>query len=139
MDEKDTELLRLLTLNARSSAAELGRALGLSRVTVQNRIERLQESGVIKRFTVELGQNAGGLLIDAVVLIRLETGDSRPTVARLKQMSEVLSLTSVNGSFDLMAELNTASLKQLDAVLADIRMLPRVTKTNSSIRLNRFK
>lgn len=139
MDEKDTELLRLLTLNARVSAAELGRALGLSRVTVQNRIDRLQKSGVIKRFTVELGQNTGGLLIDALVLIKLETGDSRPTVARLKQMLEVLSLTSVNGSFDLLAELNAASLQRLDAVLADIRMLPRVIETNSSIRLNRFK
>ncbi len=139
MDDTDAEILHQLTENARISAAELGRIVGLSRVTVQNRIERLHTSGVIARFTVELGQDTGSFLIDAVVMIKLISGDSRPTVAQLKRMPEMFSLTSVNGSFDLMGELRTTSLKRLDKVLAEIRRLPRVSETNSSIRLNRFK
>lgn len=139
MNDKDTEILRKLTLNARISAAELGRALGMSRVTVQNRIDRLKASGVIARFTIELGDGTGSLLVEAAVLIKLKSGDSRPTVARLTRVDEVISLTSINGSFDLIAELRAGSLKQLDEVLASIRMLPAVVETNSNIRLNRFK
>ena len=58
MDDTDRELLRVLSLDARRPAAELARELGVSRATVQNRIEKLKNSGIIKGFTVELGQEA---------------------------------------------------------------------------------
>ena len=52
----DAQLLALLRVDARASTAALARQLGVSRTTVQSRIERLQQSGVIAGFTVRLGQ-----------------------------------------------------------------------------------
>jgi DNA-binding Lrp family transcriptional regulator len=139
MDEIDQKLLGLLATDARRPAAELARDLGVSRSTVQNRIDRLQANGTIARFTIELGKEADTTLIEALVLIKLTSGDSRSTVLKLKALPEVESLASANGSYDFIVELRTTSLKKLDQLLMDIRRLPTVLETNSSIRLNRFK
>ncbi|KIC10014.1 hypothetical protein RA19_12695 [Leisingera sp. ANG-M1] len=139
MDETDRELIRLLSRDARRSAAELARELGVSRPTVQNRIDRLRATGVIARFTVELGKEAQTALVDALVLLKLSAGDSRQTVARLTGMAGVEAVSSVNGSYDFAVELRVASLPKLDQLLAEIRRLPMVIETNSSIRLETFK
>jgi DNA-binding Lrp family transcriptional regulator len=52
---KDQKLLLLLRQNARTSITDLARALNLSRSTVQNRIARLEVSGVIAGYSVQLG------------------------------------------------------------------------------------
>lgn len=139
MDEIDRELLRLLSLNARSSSTELARQLDVSRATVQNRIDRLMASGVIKKFTVELGQQTEQTFIEAVVLIALAPGDSRKTIAELRRIPEVESLCSANGAYDLIVELRVSSLLLLDNILQDIRRKPMIADTISSIRLNRFR
>ncbi|WP_420583634.1 Lrp/AsnC family transcriptional regulator [Ruegeria sp.] len=138
MDTTDRELLRLLSLDARRSAAELARELNVSRVTVQNRIDRLKANGTIRRFTVELGVSRENVLVEALVLLKLAPGDSRKTITQLKRIPELQSLGSINGTFDLVLELRTSSHQRLDTVLRDIRRMPMVAETNSSIRLNHF-
>lgn len=129
----------MLDRDSRRPAADLARDLGVSRATVQNRIDKLKARGTIARFTIELGREAETSLVDALVMVMLAPGDSRKIVARLKNMPEIETLTSVNGTYDLVLELRVASLQQLDRCLRDIRRMPMVADTNSSIRLNRFK
>ncbi len=139
MDNIDRELLRLLSGDARRSAAELARELGVSRATIQNRIDKLKANGTIARFTVELGGKVENALVDALVLLKLAPGDSRRIIDQLRRIPEVQSLGSVNGVFDLVLELRTSSHQRLDTVLMDIRRMPMVAETNSCIRLNHFK
>lgn len=139
MDKIDQELLFLLGQNARVPVSDLADQLGMARATVQNRIDRMRRDGVIARFTVELGETIENNGVEALVLLRLKSGDSRHTVARLKAMEAVLRLTSANGDYDFIAELRVAALSKLDEVLMDIRMLPQVADTNSIIRMKRFK
>ena len=54
----DQQLLSLLRENARAPTAELARRLGLSRTTVQSRIERLERQGVITGYTVRVSEEA---------------------------------------------------------------------------------
>ena len=49
LDGTDQKLLSLLRENARTATAELARNLGLSRTTVQSRIERLERDGVVAK------------------------------------------------------------------------------------------
>jgi len=139
LDETDRELLRLLHLDARCSAAELARELGVSRATVQNRIDKLKANGTIKRFTIELGQSGMGALIEALALITLASGDSRKIIAQFRKYPEIEAITSANGAYDFVLELNVSSLGRLDEILSEIRRNPMVLETNSIIRLNRFK
>ncbi len=139
MDNIDRELLRLLSGDARRSAAELARELGVSRATIQNRVDKLKANGTNARFTVELGGLVENALVDALVLLKLAPGDSRRIIDQLRRIPEVQSLGSVNGVFDLVLELRTSSHQRLDTVLMDIRRMPMVAETNSCIRLNPFK
>lgn len=139
MDDIDRELLRLLTLDARQSATELGRILAVSRSTIQNRIDRLISQGVISRFTIELGKGHETPLVKAVLMIKVTSGDTRPLISKLKKISEIEVLTTINGAYDLMAELRAASLNKLDKVIFDVRSMQTVLDTNSYICLATYK
>ncbi len=119
-------------------ASDIARRLSDSRATVQNGIDRLRDRGVIRRFTLELGENEDSGLIPALVLIRLKPSDSRPVVAKLRKMAELRDLCALNGSYDFAAEIAVGSLGALDKTLARIRMLSDVAETNCSVRLRRF-
>ena len=67
-DEIDQALLRLLRANARMPAAELARAVNLSRTTVQSRLERLERSGVIEGYTLRLGEAARAASLGKTVI-----------------------------------------------------------------------
>lgn len=50
LDEKDNEILALIEKNARLSFTEIGEQVGLSRVAVKNRMESMEEKGVIRGY-----------------------------------------------------------------------------------------
>ena len=54
ISDAEQALLSLLRANARASTAELARQLGVSRTTVQSRIERLEQRGIIAGYGVRL-------------------------------------------------------------------------------------
>lgn len=136
MDDLDNKLLDLLTRDARRSATDLARDLKVSRGTIQNRIDRLVQTQVIHRFTVELGPGETDHQISAFTLIRVRADDGKVAVASLKRIPGVTDISTLSGAFDLVVELRCASLKQLDATLDDIRAIPDVAETQSHLRLN---
>ena len=139
LDRTDQELLLLLADNARRPAAELARRLRISRATVQSRISRLIDLGVIRRFTVELGAEEAERLIEAFVLVRLTAKDSAPTITAIRRIEAVTSIYTLNGRFDLIADIRVRTMSELDAVLLAIRKLPDVVETESSVRMTRRK
>ncbi|WP_107497250.1 Lrp/AsnC family transcriptional regulator [Thalassobius sp. I31.1] len=138
MDEIDHKIIELLSEDARMATSDIARMLSVSRATVSTRIDRLRDRGVIRRFTVELGENEDSGLIPALLLIRLKPGDSWPVVAKLKKIPGLRDICALNGTYDLAAEIVVGSLSALDDTLAKIRMFPDVAETNCSVRLRRF-
>jgi DNA-binding Lrp family transcriptional regulator len=139
LDRTDQELLLLLSDNARRPAADLARRLKISRATVQSRIARLVDLGIIRRFTVELGAEEAERQIEAFVLVRLTAKDSAPTITAIKRIEAVTSIYTLNGRFDLIADIRVRTMSELDAVLLAIRKLPDVVETESSVRMTRRK
>ncbi|MBM1171519.1 Lrp/AsnC family transcriptional regulator [Microvirga arabica] len=139
LDRTDQELLLLLADNARKPAVELARRLKISRATVQSRIARLVDLGIIRRFTVELGAEEAERLIEAFVLVRLTAKDSAPTINAIRRIEAVTSIHTLNGRFDLIADIRVRTMSELDAVLLTIRKLPDVVETESSVRMTRRK
>lgn len=139
LDRTDQELLLLLSENARRPAADLARSLRISRATVQSRIARLVDLGIIRRFTVELGTEEAERLIEAFVLVRLTAKDSAPTIDAIKRIEAVTSVYTLGGRFDLIADIRVRTMSELDTVLLRIRSLPDVLETESSVRMTRRK
>ena len=136
MDDRDRELLHLLTIDARMSATELGKKLHISRGTVQNRINRLVQKKVIHRFTVELGAAEGDNQVSAFTLIKLKADDSHRVLAALRKILAIVDIHSLSGKSDYVVEIRASSLQRLDAVLDEIRKIPDVAETQSHLRLS---
>jgi len=69
LDDTDMEILSLLAENARRPFSEIGAEVGLSGPAVSDRVERLQESGVITQFTINVDRSQ--LRAGLPVLIRM--------------------------------------------------------------------
>ena len=99
MDEIDKRLILLLTRDGRASAADLARALSVSRGTIQNRIDKLSSSGVIEKFTVELGQGERENQVSAFTLMKLNVASDDSVVrASLKRTKEITQVSTLSGS-----------------------------------------
>ena len=138
MDALDQTLLGLLRVDARTSIADLAKALGVARATIGNRIRRLEQSGVIVGYTVRMRPDAQPDEIKAWMSIAVE-GDKTPQVVRaLLGEPAVTSLHDTNGRWDLLAELRAASITKLSEVLERVRTIKGIETTETSIHLQTF-
>lgn len=136
MDDLDERLLARLRENARAPVAELARALGLSRTTVQSRIARLERSGVIAGYAVRTSEAHARGQIHAFVLLTVEPKAAGVVAAEMKKMPGVRRLQSVSGAFDLIATVAAPDVAAMDALIDEIGALEGVERTNSSIVLS---
>lgn len=132
----DEQLLSVLRENARASTAEIARQLGLSRTTVQSRIERLERQGVIAGYTVRLHDDYERGRIRAHILITILPKQMPSVVAALRTMPEVRSLHSVSGAWDLIAMGVVASVGDMDELTDRIGSIEGVERTTSSVILS---
>lgn len=135
LDDTDRALVALLRENARAPTAELARRLGVSRTTVQSRLQRLERRGAIAGYTVVVPDEAEAALVRAHVLITLAPKRSAAIDAALRRIPEVRVLHSVSGPFDLIAIVAAGSIGELDALIDRIGALDGVERTTSAIVL----
>ena len=132
----DELLLSQLRDNARASTAEIARKLGLSRTTVQNRLARLEQQGVIRGYTVRIDDELERNRIRAHILITLRPKQMTSVVKSLQGMHEVRVLYSISGGHDLIALAVTASVGEMDVLTDRIGAIDGVERTNTSIILS---
>ncbi|MGB0506850.1 MAG: Lrp/AsnC family transcriptional regulator [Pikeienuella sp.] len=136
MDKIDTDLLAALRRDARTPAAALARKLGISRSTVQARIERLEVSGVIAGYTVIEGADRARRRLHATVLISVEPKESARVTTAMAAMHEVESLHTTSGRFDMCAEVSAEDAASLDAVLDRVGMINGVRSIETLVQLS---
>lgn len=132
----DQQLLSVLRENARASTAEIARRLGLSRTTVQSRIDRLERDGVIAGYTVRVSDAAEQGHIRAHIMVTVLPRHMAAVVEALRAMPGVRSLHSVSGPFDLVALGVVRGVGEMDELTDRIGAIPGVERTTSSIILS---
>lgn len=136
LTEKDRALLRLLKENARLTTTALADHLGQSRATVQARLKRLEDTGVIRGYRAELGAGAGMEDIRSLILITHAPRMVDRIVASLSRFPAVKAVHSVSGTVDLIADVATDTVDDLDKVIDQIGQIDGVEKTNSHLILS---
>jgi DNA-binding Lrp family transcriptional regulator len=136
MDDVDAKLVSALRENARAPVADLARRLGLSRTTVQSRIERLERRGVITGYTARLSDDHERGLVRAHVMITVGPKEARGVETALRALPEVRLLQSVSGPYDMIAVAAAASTAELDNLIDRIGELDGVERTTTSIVLS---
>ena len=140
ISSQDEKLLAMLRTNARASVSDLARALDLSRSTVQSRMQKLEESGVIKGYSVEYGDAYLSSMVSAHVSIKVKQKLTTKTNIELKHIDAITDLYAISGEYDLIAVVQAQSLEKLSHLLDDIGNLDGVERTTSSVILEtKFK
>ncbi len=139
MSDTDRQLIALLRDNARMSVTELAQRLRVSRATVQNRIDKLEQGGVIIGYTVRLKPEAEAHRIRAWMGIAVEGNKAQAVLQALRGEPHVYALHSTNGRWDIVTELRADTLEQFDRVLGRIRLIPGIAATETSILLSTHK
>ena len=135
MDTLDQKLIARLQENSRTSTSELARLLGVSRSTIQGRIDRLVRDGIVERFTIDLSSEYEKRLVRAHVLIKLDQPLTGRAHTRLKNLPEVKAIYAVSGEYDAIAVVSAESTGALNRLLDQIAILDGVARTNSSVIL----
>jgi DNA-binding Lrp family transcriptional regulator len=136
MDDIDRRMLEMLREDARAPTAKLARELGLSRTTVQSRLERLERNGVITGYTVRLSDAHERGQIHAYILLTVTPKNAPGVVAAMRRLPAVRLLQSVSGPFDLIAEVVAPTVAEMDAVIDTLGALDGVERTTSSVVLS---
>ena len=136
MDDLDRKIVTLLRGNGRRSVSDLALETGASRATVRGRIERMEQDGTILGYTVMLRADALEDVVRGVMMIEIEGHVTDRVIRTLGGFPEIAQIHTTNGRWDLLVELNAASLTDFDAVLRKIRLVPGITGSETSLLLS---
>ncbi len=136
MTDKDLELLGHLRLNAREPVAALARKLGLSRSTVQDRLRKLETTGVIAGYAVKMGNTAKSTGIAALITLAIEPRQQIEVAKRVGKFAEVETLHTVSGKYDLVAMVKSATAEDMDGLIDRIGQIPGVTEIETAVILS---
>jgi DNA-binding Lrp family transcriptional regulator len=139
MDETDTRLIAELRRDGRAALSEIADRLDLSRATVRARMERMIARGEIAGFTVLTRSDVSASAVRGLMMIGIEGRGAERIMARLQGLPAVLAVHTTNGKWDLIAELGTQTLAELDEVITRIRSFDGITTSETNLLLGTRK
>ena len=144
MDEKDEKILELLSENSKLTTHQISKKTLIPVTTVHNRIKKLENEGIIKKYSVKLDNKKIGKNIAAYIHIvvdyRLlkEIKMSQYELAKkLKQHALVEEASMVTGGTDIIIKVRVKDIDELDDfVTKKLRNIDGIEKTQTMIILN---
>ena len=136
MNDLDSRILALLKRNARMSVTQMSHELGVSRVTIDAHIKKMEASGVITGYTVTLGIEEFRHNVSGWIMINVDANLEESAIDKLIDMSEISRLFTTNGRWDLTAEIQTSTLEAFDSAISRLRQIPGIKETDTSLLLS---
>ena len=133
----DQDLLKLLQENSRRTVSDIAKKMGLSRATVQHKMERLERTGVIQGYTIKINPILERQNVSAYVMISVVPKKNNPIVRQLLRIPQMEMLCTISGQYDMIAKITESTTQTLDQILDQIANLDGVEKTLSHIVLSR--
>ncbi|RLG82468.1 MAG: transcriptional regulator [Thermoprotei archaeon] len=139
LDEKDKKILRLLENNSRAPYSEISRVVGISDVAVIKRIRKLEQLGVIKKYTVVVDFRKLGYNSVSVTGIDMEPEHIFNVISFLNGKDYVKYLALTSGDHSLIAVIWATDSEELARIHNEIAKLPGVKKVCPAIVLDVIK
>ena len=133
----DQDLLKLLQENSRRTVSDIAKKMGLSRATVQHKMERLERTGVIQGYTIKINPILQRQNVSAYVMISVVPKKNNTIVRQLFSIPQMEMLCTISGQYDMIAKITESTTQTLDQILDQIANLDGVEKTLSHIVLSR--
>ncbi|MFG1949186.1 Lrp/AsnC family transcriptional regulator [Nonomuraea sp. NPDC048826] len=133
LDELSKQIIEQLQSDGRKPYAAIGKAVGLSEAAVRQRVQRLQEAGVMQIVAVTDPLTLG-FPRQALIGVTCE-GDLESVADELAAIEEIDYVVLTAGSFDVLVEVVCEGDRHLLEILSKIRAIPAVRATESFVYL----
>lgn len=118
LDNKDRMILSLVQRDGKMSQAEVAKRVGLSTAAVNERLKKLEQAGVIRRFTALVDARAVGMSVTAFVEVFIEHPRFEAAfLARVMKLDEVLECHHITGEFSLLMKVRVEDIESLQQLL----------------------
>lgn len=117
LNKIDFQILRLLSENSRIQWKDLGEQIHMSGQAVGNRIKKLEDSGVIKAYSLIVDEMKLGFSYTAFVIIYMKTANHGKFIDFLNERQEVIEAHRVSGEGCYHLKIKVASQEQLNLFL----------------------
>ncbi|MEL7012053.1 MAG: Lrp/AsnC family transcriptional regulator [Pseudomonadota bacterium] len=141
-DKIDRDIIRALQEDGRMALVQLAERVGLSPTPCKRRLDRLEQSGLIAGYTVQIDRKAAGFPITALVSVELERQDAEKVAEFQRQVAlfdEVITGNLMTGSHDFLLEVAVESLEEFESFLqTKLMRLPGLRVVRSRFALRQF-
>jgi len=138
LDASDAKLLAALARSPRATVLSLATVAGLSRNTVQARLAQYESRGVLRGFEHCIEPAALGYPMTAFVMATVTQQLLAEVVKDLAKISEVIEVTGLSGSTDLLIHVVARDADDLYRVAGQILAVPGVGRTDTFLSMRRL-
>jgi len=142
LDKLDWDILKLLQSNANQTYTEMGHRLKVAHSTVYERIKRMEQHGVIRKYTVSIDlEKLGKKYITAIMTIFTDPKLTEEVAEKLSEMNEAVEVdTSLSEELLIIAKVVADDQEKLHSFIAHkVVPLPGVLRIRTSIVTKKFK
>lgn len=134
-DKVDEKIIEFLKENSRESFVDIGKKLKLSESAVRRRVKNLVDSGAIKKFTLELGEEN---FTSAIVLVSVDSAtDTSKVSQKLARLEGVKTVYEITGQYDITTIISASNISEINNSIDALRKIPGVIDTNTVIILRK--
>jgi len=139
IDSLDRKILKILLENARTPYLEIARECGVSGAAIHQRIQKMEQAGIIEGTTLRLSPGALGYLTCAFIGIQINLTTTRThqeVFEKVMQVPEIVECHHITGKYSLLAKIyarNNEHLKQI--IVEKIQSIPEIVFTETFISL----
>ena len=142
LDSLDWNILQALQENAKQTYTEIGHRFGVAHSTVYDRIRRMEENGVIKKYTATVDlEKIGVKHITAIMTVFTDPKESENVAKKLSEAEEILEVsTSLSEELLIIAKVVAKDQDKLHSFIAQkVAPLPGVLRIRTSIITRKYK
>lgn len=140
MDITDVRIIKLLQINARISISDISKIVNLSVSAVGERLKKLENSGIIQKYTVILDPILLSKELSVIINVRLERPKyTEDFLTLVHAENEILECHYITGEFDYSLKIVTHSTSTLERIMNGIKSIPGIQKTQTHVILSTLK
>lgn len=133
LDEKDTAILEELMKDSRKSTKSIAHSLELPRATVHDRIVKMEQRKVVRKYTAVPDYGQLGLGVTSFILVQFEPEkgiSQRDTADEISELPGIFEVHMISGEYDMLLKVRGASMEEIGKLVIDrLRDVKGVSRT----------
>jgi len=138
IDNTDLQILEIVTKDASTSSADLGKQIGLSSTAANDRLRRLKKEGFIKNIVAVIDPYRFSKDFLSFVRLKVDTKNKQGIIESLENITEIEEIHSIAGQFSLMLKVRTVNARVMEEIFEEIYAIPNIIGSETDIAFRTY-